>query len=249
MYYNIHTQFIQTSISNILDDGITSCSCIESGIESIPLCDYVMKTMFLNMTGAQEQKLRCLCWEMATNDYTYRRDFINNKNNGEYSNFSAKCRVYKDLLEQIRKYDTNFNVRTHITNQILTDIYNYFNKKVKSSILDMWLHNQYLYFEKNYSKLFTPKQLSTNSTLLETVLSKYYDEYVYKFRNQCAHNTWSYQQYLPTLDAISNKDYEKNNYFFRFAIILLIDKIFIVIYDEFLKLRQKNIYFNAQTGL
>jgi hypothetical protein len=56
---------------------------------------------------------------------------------------------------------------------------------------------------------------------------------LYKYRNVCAHNTQSYQQNLPTLKTLSDENYQYENYFVRFAILTLIDKIFIELYTKY----------------
>ena len=33
-----------------------------------------MQSIFMKMTGAQEQKMKCICWEIATIDFDLRRD-------------------------------------------------------------------------------------------------------------------------------------------------------------------------------
>ncbi len=58
---------------------------------------------------------------------------------------------------------------------------------------------------------------------------------LYKHRNRCAHNTQSYQQNLPTLKTLANEDYQYENYFVRFAILILIDKVFIELYKKYLE--------------
>ncbi len=49
---------------------------------------------------------------MATDDYEYRYEFTR-KPMGEFSNYSDKAKVYKDILSQIKKY-VAYNVATDI---------------------------------------------------------------------------------------------------------------------------------------
>lgn len=60
-----------------------------------------------------------------------------------------------------------------------------------------------------------------------------YDK-VYRHRNRCAHNTLSYQDNLPTLNKLLDNDYIYENYFLRYAILILIDKIVIALYKQYL---------------
>lgn len=61
-----HNKFILLPISEILKDVATASVGVGTGIETYPLCDYVMQSVFLKMTGSQEQKMKCICWELAS---------------------------------------------------------------------------------------------------------------------------------------------------------------------------------------
>lgn len=102
-------QFIQTPIVIILQDTVNACKGIGQGIETQSLSEYVLQTTFLKMTGAQEQKLKGICWEMATDDYDYRYQYLK-KNYGECSSYSDKSCVYRDLLAKLIKLDKGFCV-------------------------------------------------------------------------------------------------------------------------------------------
>jgi len=102
-------KFILTPIVEILQEAVNACKGIGQGIETQSLSEYVLQTTFLKMTGAQEQKLKCICWEMATNDYGYRYQYLK-KNYGECSSYSDKSSIYKDLTEAVNKMDKRFSV-------------------------------------------------------------------------------------------------------------------------------------------
>ena len=57
-------------------ETVTACTGIGDGVETQSLCEYVLQTTFLKMTGASEQKLKCICWEIATYDYEYRHRYL-----------------------------------------------------------------------------------------------------------------------------------------------------------------------------
>lgn len=104
-----HAAFILTPISQILKEAAIATSSIESGIASYPVCDYIMQSLFLKMTGMQEQKLKCICWELATDDYEmrylrYKRDPL-----GECSSFSDKKKVLFDLIHQLEHISVEFS--------------------------------------------------------------------------------------------------------------------------------------------
>ena len=110
-----HNNFILSPLSRILED-LTIATAGIYGIETYPLCEYLMQSSFLRMTGAQEQKMKCICWELATNDYEYRYERFRKNPVGECSSYKEKTIVYKDLIGQIQKFDENFDVGTLLNN-------------------------------------------------------------------------------------------------------------------------------------
>jgi len=110
MYNSVHRTFITTPLLDVMRDGIAASASIKLGAESYPLGEYFYQTLFLRMTGALEQKMKCICWEMATNDYEYRYDLLHNRNYGEFSKYLDKNGVYKDIISLIRKNEPSFRV-------------------------------------------------------------------------------------------------------------------------------------------
>lgn len=88
--HDVHTSFILEPLENILKKGITPGTAIDDGINAFPIGEYFMQSLFLRMTGAQEQKMKCICWELATNNYQYRYEFLKNKSYGECSSYKDK---------------------------------------------------------------------------------------------------------------------------------------------------------------
>lgn len=109
MHNSSQRKFILTPLVSILRDTVTACNGIGHGIETQSLGEYVLQTTFLKMTGAQEQKLKCICWEMATNDFDYRYQYLK-KNYGECSSYADKSSIYRDLVEMIVKLEPGFSV-------------------------------------------------------------------------------------------------------------------------------------------
>ena len=75
------------------------------------------------MTGAQEKKMKSICWELATQDYDYRYDFINRKKYGECSTYSSKNGIFNDLIEVIQKMLPSFEPSTLINEAFLNNIH------------------------------------------------------------------------------------------------------------------------------
>lgn len=120
MYTDIHTDFISESLIEILKSGINACSSLSGGIESYPMAEYFMQSLFLKLTGALEQKMKCICWVLATNNYSYRYDFLTNKSYGECSSYDDKNKIFSDLIRCIKEIDPNFKLY-HIWNDIQID--------------------------------------------------------------------------------------------------------------------------------
>lgn len=306
MYNSVHSKFIKTPISTILKDGVNACCGIGHGIETYPLCDYIMQSLFLKMTGAQEQKLKCICWEMATYDYVYRRAYLDKVKSdyGEFSTYGQKNNVYTQLVNGIKKYNSDFeienfqwiknienstidrlfdkevlgkveieidkqskrrsldeenknDIRTNITKicndnkekitieiikrKFVTDIEDNIASFLETSILSIGGWRSYSFWKKDKDRINSSK-CALKGTLLKEDLKDLYENDVIKHRHRCAHNLTSYQQNLPTLDTLSGNDYNYHNYFFRFAILILIDEIFVRLYEKYIEEIEDNFY-------
>ena len=314
MFNSVHGLFISTPLFDVMRDGIAASASLKMGAESYPLGEYFYQTLFLRMTGAQEQKMKCICWEMATNDYIYRYELLHNKSYGECSSYADKCGIFKDLIELIKKIQPEFKVyqiwesekldeatkkterlkweRRIIQNrkkQIIKNIEEQEKKKgsslpqdskdkIETSIMgrDMpeddyaehlasvkkrkavsvlvgevirclyesniviWKENEFREFTDNWGKTFKGEQVTPkDSSLLGNQLKKFYEDVVYVHRNRCAHNTLSYQQNMPTLSTLASKEILNQNYFYRFAMLIVIDDVFLRLYKKYVELKEK----------
>ena len=185
MRHRNHNSFILTPITKILEEAISATAGIGDGIETYVLYDYVMQSVFLKMTGAQEQKMKCICWELATNDYGYRYDRYTKNPLGECSKYSEKFQVYKDLIQQIKIYSASFNIETFFNNkEIIEDTYTKMDNFLDNSCLKSVLGSEYINFIKNKIKeddfLIKPKQQDKNIILFSDDLQKKYRQIIYK---------------------------------------------------------------------
>ena len=291
MQNNYHTKFILNPILNILEETVTACIGIGDGIETQSLSEYVLQTTFLKMTGASEQKLKCICWEIATFDYEYRYRYLN-KNYGECSRYEDKNSIYSDLTAAILKMDDSFSVSSlfddldltdkiteYIDNKIAKEIENQKRKnnlseenrnkiikgirnsytlkglcekekdmlmrkvlqeKINCNIIDIlnnsslaiWKQHDYEFYKAKWKQMLS-MNYATNE-LFDKELQKYYRTIVYNHRNRCAHNLTSYQDNLPMLKTMVNSSFDYENYFFRFALLILADEIFMRLYRIYL---------------
>lgn len=72
--------------------------------------------------------------------------------------------------------------------------------------------------------------------LFQKDLRSIYDLVVKQHRNKCAHNLTSVQNHLPNLDQLKKPGYPRQNYVYRFVILILIDEIFMGLYKEYKRL-------------
>lgn len=300
---SVHSDFILTPLFEILSDGLTGINALGDGVEIVPLLDYYMPSIFLKMTGALEQKMKCICWDLASNDYDYRNTYLRDKlrTYGECSTYDSKLGIYGDLIDVISRCNPGFVVEEiwdeiEVSDEIYSKVQKeweegeikaivakaitsagaiaedqktYIRQRIMANpkhtkVLEKMLRGakKTLYF-KEESKRFKimmkkssivatfPKEyedflskgnawcdfslFANNDKLLPEHLSEMYIDEVYKHRNRCAHNLTSYQSNLPSLDVLAYQKEGDNNYFVRFWLIILIDDIFMRLYEYYVK--------------
>lgn len=245
-----HIPFIKQPLIDILKEAIYALGAVGEGIQTFPICGYVLHSVFLKLTGAQEQKLKCICWELASRDYDYRHEYSRNSL-GECSSLKDKNDVYKELIGEIRKIDSTFNITSIDKPKILREWKDSVLSVFRDSIVAKSFYSQFKDLEDILKvvddKCFLPSDtqtlanaanLSPSHTLkcnYNTSLSEIYEKYVYKERNRCAHNTRSYQNNLPYLKTIASPTYIFENYFIHISMIILLDMIFVELFTEYLE--------------
>jgi len=236
---NNNSTFILTPITEILKDVVSASTGVGNGIETYPICDYVMQSVFLKMTGAQEQKIKIISWELASNNYEYRYYRFTQQKLGECSNYKDKQEVYKDLLKQIKNNTSSLNLDFLDRNSILSDVSSSIENIFSGTNLLVWAQksfDEYLVIWNNVKNNHFANDLNNLFTgIQEYSLKDIYVNHLYKQRNKTAHNTHSYQQNLPTLKTLIDENYKYENYFVYFAILVLIDKIFIELYKKYIE--------------
>lgn len=237
---NLHEDFILTPISGLLQDAVSASSGIGTGIETFPLYDYVMQSVLLKLTGFQEQKMKCICWEMASVDFEYRYEFTKSPL-GECSSYSEKQKIYKDLVNQIEKNGLRFDEIDIDKKGILSSIKLEIREIFQFSNLAIWAQRDYLNYDKNFNSVAKNHFASHKGTLFsDNQLKEIYEKRLYKQRNRIAHNTFSYQQNLLTLKTLIEDDYKYQNYFTYFSLLMLIDKVFTGLYKKYLEVIERN---------
>lgn len=238
-----HRDFIITPVSTILEDAVSATAGVGYGIETYPISEYIMQSIFLKMTGFQEQKMKCISWEMATNDYEIRRRLLNNDDKlGECSTYKSKNTIYKNLIGVIKKNSINFCISKDDKLNILNNTVDLTKNIFMDSILSKWNQKSFDYICANHNIIkINNFMIESGEHLFDKDLIKKY-EILYKQRNRLAHNTLSYQQNLPTLKTLLDEDYESRNYFVWFSILILIDNIFIRLYNIYREELESDIY-------
>lgn len=245
--YN-HIPFIKQPLIGILKEAIYAIGAVGEGIETYPICSYVLHSVFLKLTGAQEQKLKCICWELASRDYEYRYERYNKNPLGECSEIKEKTIVYNDLISEIKKIDSTFCLDAIDKSLILTEWKNSVLSIFSDSIVSKSFYTQFEDFKVLISNVdiswfMNKTQLLTNPSNLSSAqlnqscgksLFDIYKDYLYVERNRCAHNTRSYQNNLPYLKVMASTTYKLENYFLYISIIILLDMIFIKLFTEYI---------------
>lgn len=246
-----HERFILTPITSVIEEMKAATSCIGSGIETYPLWDYIMQATFTKMTGFQEQKMKCVDWELATNGYDYRVKFIDEvKTRGTYSKYEYKNCVYNALVNEIVRY-SRLDKKEYMTKK--NNEKNINPRAIVQNILDgtnivysrQRDYNEFKLCDSEFLEQFFiipgPKDKSVN--LLGESLKRHYCDELYRQRNRIAHNTSSYQQNLPELRMLKTEGAFARNYFFWFSILVLIDEIIMELYKDYSQYLQDNSYF------
>lgn len=247
-YPQSHIPFILKPATDTVKEALGALNATNGGIETYPLCSYILQSLFLKLTGSQEQKLKCICWEMASRDYEYRYERFEKKRYSECSDYSDKNMVYNDIINLIKKQDDTFVVDDAIKDDIINDWRITTTRLFEKGQVFNSFKRQYDEFNKlmadvNKRWIMEGTQLLTNKNNIpaaETVatcglgLQEIFVKYVYTERNKCAHNTRSYQHNLPSLKGMMADDYKLQNYFLFISMMLLLDIIYVKLFEIFL---------------
>lgn len=245
-------KFIGSPVSDILREAVVASTAIGNGIETYSVNDYILHSVFLKITGAQEQKMKCIVWELASNDYDYRYNLFSKKNLGECSCYDEKNKIYKDIIDQIAKHEPEFEHSTYLDKtNILTKVSNVIGNTLRESSLAKTYPCQYQEYLDTFSKFkaecFAPASLNNLFRKCDNCpfgkarpprcqslknMSEVYD-LLYHHRNRCAHNTTSYQLNLPGFSTLIQPDFRYKNYFLYFAILVLIDEVFMKLFQKY----------------
>lgn len=249
-YYS-HRQFIKKPLLELLRTVLSSASSVGNGIEVSAINDYIIHSLFLQMTGAQEQKLKCIVWDLANRDLQYRYERYQKWDLGECSAIKDKNIVYADIINHILPLNSTYKIfanevqKKQFLEHILEEVDNVF---ASSNLLHTHSH-QYIEFKEVWHDLkganidgggqlvIIAKNNTQNANLTDR--EQIYGIYrlLYLHRNRCAHNTMSYQDNLPPLWELRDGYLQKHyNIFLFIAVLVMIDEMIVKAYSEYERL-------------
>lgn len=253
-----HETFILTPIANILKEAQFALAPLEGNINNYPLFDYVMQSLFLKMTGFQEQKLKCISWELATDDYALRYERYKLRPLGECSSYKDKLVVFGDLVSNLEKIKPGCALLSDSErSQIMISTKDEIIEFCSQSPISGWVEKSLGEFKSFFEKCGTECVLYVNKGKVTEILGhcenckkksnpcklaklkslKDIFDIAIRHRNRCAHNISSYQQNLPALEELQKEEYVLENYLVRFAILLIIDKVFVALFRKYLEMK------------
>lgn len=244
-----HLPFILKPATEIVKEAIWSLNATNSGIETYPISSYLLHSLFLKLTGAQEQKLKCICWELACRDYEYRFERFERNRYSECSDYDDKNMVYKDILNAIKKHDDSFLITDDIKNNILNVWKDSTRQLFEHSVLCHNFKRKYDEYKEliidvdkewimNNNQLFTKEDNISRAARIKTFnlgLQGLFKKYIYVERNRCAHNTRSYQHNLPSIKELVSPEHKLQNYFLFMSVIILLDEIYKTLFETYLE--------------
>lgn len=245
-----HRTYIRSSLMNLFKETIYTLNHLGKGMEFFAVSNQLLNTLFLQMTGAQEQKMKCICWELATDDLDYRyKRYYEKWDLNQCSTLKDKGCVYEDLMSAIKKKEEGYKlfVDKAAKETFRDDLYNQFVNVMNSTNIICLYKDEYEKFKAVFQNIDVNSILPSDKQIFkkgdgnapvekatsETELFAIY-HLLYRHRNRCAHNTLSYQLNLPHLNMLRNEKFQKyNNIFLFLATLLMIDEIFRKLFEKY----------------
>jgi hypothetical protein len=238
----------------IIKETVSSFNILGEGMEIRCVSENVLHSLFLQLTGAQEQKMKCICWDIACNDFRFRSEhFFQNWSFGECSSLTSKNKVFKELAEELKgatgKYYIFSSPDKHAS--FLRNVTEQFCHIMDGSNLANIYKPKYDEFHQTIKDIYelkakiNPSKKEAKSKIIETIKSENFKnkmdfmekgyELLYNHRNRCAHNLLSYQCNTPSLEELANtQEQQYNNIFLFMFILILFDELFMKVYKDYL---------------
>ena len=244
-----HSEFILTPISEILSEAGVAIGNQPRGIDDYPLKEYFLQSVFLRLTGAQEQKCKCILWDVGTYDYNIRYRFFGGRGGGigECSALDDKNKIFRSLEECVTLSIGNAE-RTKYINESSSAVGDFFDKCASHG----WPRQEFDEFEAAFQQVTNanvyqltksksnPAKILKDTTNLK--VEEVYELSVYRHRNRCAHNLLSFQGNKPSFALMRSDEYKYWNYYLRYALILLVDKVMTNAYKQWVEQVEQGLY-------
>lgn len=243
-----HSEFVETPLLNLLRDVISDSNNVSNGIEFYSISGYVLHSLFLRLTGAQEQKIKCICWDLATEDYEYRYARFNKWELGECSRLKDKSTVFSDLVRAVKSIKETYSVfssspankQLFVTKTFDSIKHILDNSNIVAcypteydTYLDIIDHFSLNNIEAGDQLFKCTDNLTLDSMTEDTMFAATYT-LLYRHRNRCAHNTMSYQNNIPTFQELNDEKIQRYyNVFLFITILIIIDNLFIQVYKKY----------------
>lgn len=261
---NNQIEFILAPLANIIEEAVAALKGVPNGMASFPVSEYFLQSLFLRLTGAQEQKCKCICWELATYDLEYRRRRFNSREMlGECSCGEEKRKVLLDVRDAVVKIAGEEVAKGCFDKvrikQCAAAVVNVFHRAIENMGWDErgYVHYVSVFLKRDDNCFFVDsgkgrslflkcdncaakgkKNIEEHCTFES--LNDIYDNCVTMHRNRCAHNTASRLKYVSSLADLRKGRCLEENYFVRFHLVLMVDLLMTALFKEWLSRREQS---------
>lgn len=245
-------RFINSKLEDSVREVVSAANLLGDGMEFYAVNDYLIQSLFLKLTGAQEQKMKCICWELATDNLSYRyKRYYEKWSLSQCSSYYDKTVVYEDIIKNIKRHDPNYALFTDPSGNdkklVLNHILDVMNNIFLNTNIERIHRKKYNEFVSVWNNIIpaclapTTKWLFKNGNREAPLEGLKRDEelyaiyfLLYNYRNRYAHNATSYQLNLPRFYEINDDIYQTfNNVFIFIAELILIDDIFRTLFSAY----------------
>lgn len=248
-----HRKFILTPLLAQLKAVVASASTIGNGIEFTAIDDYILHSLFLQMTGAQEQKIKCIVWDIANSDMQYRYDKYELGKVGECSNIDDKNKVYGEIISKIHELAPTYkmfvdaNAKRTFLDKISTSVCSVFSESnfihthssAYNVFKNIWANLKGNNIDGGQQMIMCAKKNTPNETLSDNEQLFGIYQLLYRHRNRSAHNLLSYQDNLPPLWEMRDVYIQEHyNIFIFIAVLILIDEMLMKAFAEYVRLQK-----------
>lgn len=224
--------FILQPVESILEEMQLSTARLSADFNTLPVYNYILQAVLLKMTGFMEQKMKLIFWEMATNSPEIRLKLFKNNQN-EFSSYKDKKGVFTSLYKEVKrkmgenKIKLNYSQHVKDTKELISQLF-------EESLIKDFSARDFFFWQEFITELSKKEYIPSDSNFLPNHVQNIYERTI-RFRHTIAHNTKAPLVITAELKSLQEKEYKYENYFVRFSVIILVDKIFIELFKQYLE--------------